>query len=108
MKYRNKLELYGSVPAESELGETTKDFKKIKDIYCNIKPSHGGTKTTGGTDLQESYTMQRIFVRKLSIKEPKIDIYFKDSTGQKYKVLDFFPNYKDNSEWEFRTRIEYE
>jgi len=108
MKYRNKLKLYGSVLAENELEEITKNFIKIKDIYCNIKPFHGGTKSVSGTDIQESYNTQRILVRKLSIKKPEIDMYFKDAAGQKYKVLDFYPNYKDNSEWEFRTRIEYE
>lgn len=108
MKYRNKLELYGSIFVENELGETTKKFDKIKDVYCEIKPFHGGVKEIGGTGIQESYTIQRIFIRKKSIKEPAIDMYFKDSLGCKYEVLDFFPNYKNNSEWEFRTRIEYE
>lgn len=108
MKYKNKLELYGSVTVENELEEITKEFRKLKDIYCEIKPFHGGIKDVGGTGIQESYTIQRIFVRKLSIKEPKIDMYFKDPKGVKYEILDFFPNYKDNSEWEFRTRINYE
>lgn len=100
--------MYGSTYIKNELDEETKEFGKIKDVYCEIKPFHGGTRSAGGTDIQESYTIQRIFVRKLSIKEPKIDMYFKDSIGCKYEVLDFFPNYKDNSEWEFRTRINYE
>lgn len=108
MKYRSRLELYGSVLVENELEEKTKEFKKLKPVYCEIKPFHGGIKNVGGTVIQESYTIQRIFVRKLSIKEPKIDMYFKDSLGNKYEVLDFFPNYKDNSEWEFRTKINYE
>lgn len=108
MKYRNRLELYGSVFVENELEETTKGFKKLKDVYCEIKPFHGGVKKVGNTDVQESYTIQRIFIRKHSIKEPKIDMYFKDSTGAKYEITDFFPNYKDNTEWEFRTRINYE
>lgn len=108
MKYRHKLELYGSVPAENELGEITKEYRKIKDVYCEIRPQHGGTFEMSNTGLQGAYTLQRIFVRKKSIKEPKIDMYFKDVQGNKYEVLDFFPNYKDNSEWEFRTRINYE
>ena len=107
MKYRNRLELYGSVLVENELGETTKRFDKIKDVYCEIKPQHGGIAEIGGTGLQGAYTIQRIFVRKKSIKEPKIDMYFKGD-GVKYEVQDFFPNYKNNSEWEFRTRINYE
>ncbi|OLS02422.1 hypothetical protein [Tissierella creatinophila] len=108
MRYRNKLELYGSSLVENELGELSKDFGKIKDVYCEIIPSHGGVKSIGGTEVEESFTMQRIFIRKKSIKEPKIDMYFKDSLGCKYEVLDFFPNYKNNAEWEFRTRINYE
>lgn len=108
MKYRNRLELYGSTFAENELDETTKAFEKLKDIYCEIKPFHGGVKDMGGTGIQESYTIQRIFVRKLSIAKPEIDMYFKDSNGIKYEVQDFFPHYKNNAEWEFRTRINYE
>lgn len=107
MKYRNRLELYGSVLVENELEEITKKFNKIKDVYCEIKPFHGGTEDVGGTGMQKSHTIQRVFVRKLSILNPEIDMYF-IGNGQKYEVLDFFPNYKDNSEWEFRTRINYE
>lgn len=109
MKYRNKLELHGSKQVKNKLGENTKEFGYIKDIYCQITPSHGGIKDMGGTGITEAYTMQRIFVRKLSIKKPEIDMYFKDKiTGVKYEVQDFFPNYKNNDEWEFRTRIDYE
>lgn len=107
MKYRNRLELWGSVFVENELGETTKKFRKIKDVYCEIKPQHGGTRTIGNTQVEESYTIQRIFIRKLSIKKPEMDMYFKDSNGWKYEVLDFFPHYQNNAEWEFRTRINY-
>lgn len=108
MEYKNKLELWGSVIAENELGENTKEYKKIKDIFCRIIPSHGGTIKKGNTELQESYTMQTILVRKLSIKTPKIDMFFKNETGEKYEIQDFFPNYKNNNEWEFKTKIVYE
>lgn len=108
MKYRNKLELYGHRLEKNELRENVKAPYKIKDVFCEIKPQHGGTKTVGNTQVEESYTIQRIFVRKLSIKEPKIDMYFKDSNGWKYEIVDFFPHYKNNAEWEFRTRINYE
>lgn len=108
MKYRNRLELYGSFYIENELGEIAKEYRKIKDVYCNIIPQHGGTFEMSDTGLQGAYTIQRIFVRKKSIKDPKIDMYFKDEQGNKYEVLDFFLNYKNNAEWEFRTRINYE
>lgn len=105
MKYKNKLSLYGSTWVENELLEQEKVFGKIKDVYCQVIPSHGGTNKIDGTEVENSYTMQTILVRKLSIKEPKIDMCFLDSTGAKYEILDFFPNYKNNSEWEFKTRI---
>lgn len=108
MKYRNRLELYGSRLVENELGEITKEFGKIKDVYCEIIPQHGGVGKLGNTQVEESYTIQRVFVRKLSIKEPEIDMHFKDSNGWKYEILDFFPHYQNNAEWEFRTRINYE
>lgn len=108
MRYPNKLALYGSYHVKDELGQTTKKYRKIKYIYCNIVPTHGGVKEIGGTQVEESYTIQRIFVRKLSIKNPKTDMYFMDSNGWKYEILDFFPHYQNNAEWEFRTRINYE
>lgn len=108
MKYRNKLQLYESKLVENELKELTKKHVYVKDVFCEIIPTHGGVRAQGGTELQEGYTIQRIFIRKKSIKEPKIDMYFKDAEGTKYKVLDFFLNYKTNAEWEFRTRIDYE
>lgn len=107
MRYRNRLSLYGSKPYENELGEISHRFDKIKDVWCEIKPRHGGTTSVGGTHVEKAHTTQRIFIRKLSIKDPKIDMYFKDRQGNKYEVLDYFPNYSNNAEWEFRTRIVY-
>lgn len=107
MKYRNKLALYESRLVENELEENAKKYIKTKDVYCEIKPQHGGVKEVGNTQVEEGYTIQRIFIRKLSIKKPKRDMYFMDSNGWKYEVLDFFPHYKNNDEWEFRTRINY-
>lgn len=111
MKYKNKLELWGSTWVENELGEKTKEFIKIKDVYCKIIPAHGNkfgnSKKVGNTELMESSNVQTILVRKLSIKEPKIDMYFKNSIG-KFEISDFFPNYKNNDEWEFLTKINYE
>lgn len=112
MKYKNKLELWGSTWVENELGEKTKEFIKIKDVYCKIIPGHGNkfgnAKKVGNTELMESSNVQTILVRKLSIKEPKIDMYFKNSIGNKFEISDFFPNYKNNDEWEFLTKINYE
>lgn len=107
MKYRNRLALYEETEGKNEIGETTHEFGKIKDIYCSIAPKHGGVRNIGGTEAEEAHTMQRIFVRKLSIEKPSITMYFLDDSGNEYEVLDYFPNYKDNSEWEFRTRINY-
>lgn len=108
MKYRNKLELWGSTWVENELGEEEKAFGKIKDVYCQVIPNHGGTKTVGGTHTEEAYTTQTIKCRKLSIKNPKIDMFFKDASGLKYEILDFYQDYKNNEFWEFKTRINYE
>lgn len=108
MKYRNKLELYISKLVENELGETSKRYVKLKDVFCEIKPQHGGIKTIGNTQVEEGYTIQRIFIRKLSIKKLERDMFFRDSNGWKYEILDFFPHYQNNAEWEIRTRINYE
>lgn len=105
MKYKNKLDLYESTFEENALGEKEKVWRYKKTVYCNIAPFHGGTSSIGGTDVKSSYTIQRITLRKFSIKAPKIDMYFLDLNGHKYEVLDFFPNYKNNDEWDFRTHI---
>lgn len=105
MQYNNKLSLYGPSFIENEIGEKEQTFVKIKDIYCKIVPNHGGESNIGSTDVKDSSTGQTILCRKLSIKNPKISMYFIDANGWKYEIIDFFPGYKDNEFWEFKTKI---
>ncbi|MCY6957956.1 hypothetical protein [Clostridium brassicae] len=107
-KLNIQLGLWGMVPFKNELDEIDVKEGKIKDIWCNIVPQHGSTSKTGETDVEKVTTIQKIKCRKLSIKNPKINMFFKDKNGLKYEFLDFYPDYKNNDFWEIKTRIIYE
>ena len=105
MELNQRLSLYGPQFIDNEIGEKEQVFSKLKEVFCKIIPSHGGESSIGNTDVKDSYTGQTIKCRKLSIKDPAISMYFTDMNGWKYEIIDFFPDYKDNSFWEFKTRV---
>ncbi|WP_099192213.1 hypothetical protein [Tepidibacter mesophilus] len=109
MKF-TKMELWGTVLVKNErLGTDDDKVEKIKDIFAElISDRKGSIRKVGGTDVTEVITTQKIKVRRLSIKEPKIDMFFKNQ-NLKYEVLEFFP-YSNNGEqyWMFNTKIVHE
>ncbi|MTI65162.1 MAG: hypothetical protein FH753_00980 [Firmicutes bacterium] len=107
-RLRNRLELWGMVEFENELDEIDREEQKIKDIYCNILPRHGEVNEFDNTNIEYVRTLQTIIVRKKSIDNPQIDMFFKDNKGKKYEVIDFFEDYKNRQFWEFKTKIVYE
>ena len=44
-RLRNKIEVWGSVECENELGEKDYYFQNIKSIWAEIKPVNGAIKT---------------------------------------------------------------
>ena len=97
------------VDNENELKETEREPDKVKDIWCQVLPNHGSVSKIGNTNVEEAVTRPKIRCRKLSLKTPKEDMFFKNSsTGEKFEILDWISDYKDNNFWEFRCKISYE
>jgi len=104
-----KIELYHMVDEINEINETTRIPVKLKDVWCKIIPNHGTSSIYGGThNVEEVKAKITIITRKLSIKNPKIDMYFLDSNGIRYNIIDFFPNYLKNDYWDFNCEVVYE
>lgn len=105
IKLNTKMQLWGMVEFENELGERDRREQKIKDLWVNASFSNTNTNMLGGTQIKSPTATQKIRVRKLEIKNPKLDMYFVDRDGFKYEILDFYPDYFNNDFWEFRTNM---
>lgn len=103
----NKMELWGMVDSENSVGEIERNPEKIKDVWCRIIPKNGKKSKFGNADIEEVTSTITIKTRKLSVKNPKIDMFFKKN-GIKYKVVDFLEDFKTNSFWEFNCEVIYE
>lgn len=88
----NRIELWGNIECENELGE--KDFKqgKIKSIWAEIKCVTGSVKTSTGevliTNMKYKFT-----IRSNAISEIKNDMFFMYK-GQRYDIDYSIPNFK--------------
>lgn len=102
-----RIELWGMTDIENEIGEVDRVGKKIKNIWCKILPQHGKRSKIGNTDLEEITLSLKIRCRKLSVKNPSIDMFFKKE-NQKYQVIDWIPDLKNNSFLEFICEVVYE
>lgn len=101
-----KLELWGMTDTVNEIGETDRTPAKIKDLWVKILPRHGGTSKVA--DIVEEVTLNVIIrCRKLSVKNPAIDMFFMQK-GIKYKVVDFIADMKNNEFMEFNCKVIYE
>lgn len=93
-KLNCKAELWGLVPFENELGEQDKKEGKIKDIYCNILPASATQK--GSSTVNETIEhSHKIMCRARSIKEPKVDMFFKYK-GLRYEFIYWDPDFNKN------------
>ena len=94
-KLNCKAELWGLVPFENELGERDKKEGKIKDIiYCNILPATATQKWS--STVNETIThSHKIMCRTLSIKAPKVDMFF-IYRGLKYNFKYWDPDFTSN------------
>nr|WP_243152600.1 head-tail adaptor protein [Clostridium sporogenes] len=92
----------------NELDETTREPGKIKDVWCKVIPISGSTSTIPNTDIELSTVTHKIRCRKLSVKEPSKDMFFKDKENNKYEVQYFQRDFKENKFIEFMTKIIYE
>lgn len=106
---RNKLDLYGKVESEDELGATKQVYQKIKTVFGNIIPANlSGSVSNGQANTLYANVTHRLKVRKLSIKNLTVDMYFKDKDGLRYDIEYFQPDYKNDDFWEIMLKIKYE
>jgi hypothetical protein len=106
-RLNKKLELWGMSDIENDLGETSMEPVKIKDIWCYIVPKHGSITEVSGAVTEESRLNLSIRCRKLSVESPSIDMFFLNGTV-KYQVLDWIEDFKGKSFYEFQCRAVYE
>jgi hypothetical protein len=108
-KLRDKVDLYGKIQAENELGEVEYSYGKIKPMFVNIIPTNlTGTIKEGQANTRYAEVTHKIKCRKLSIKDLSIDMYFIDEDGLRYDVLYFQPDYQYKEFWEIMCKIIYE
>lgn len=108
-KLKNKVDLYGKVEGENELGETEYVFGKIKPMFVNIIPANlTGSTTKSQADTEYAEVTHKIKCRKLSIKKLEIDMYFIDKDGLRYDIKYFQPDYTNSEFWEILCKIKYE
>ena len=88
----NKIEVWGSVECENELGEKDYYFQNIKSIWAEIKPVNGAIKTITG-DIIQADMKYKFTIRSNSIKGLKNDMFFKYK-GQRYDIDYSIPNFK--------------
>ena len=88
----NKIEVWGSVECENELGEKDYYFQNIKSIWAEIKPVNGTIKTITG-DIIQVDMKYKITIRSNSIRELKNNMYF-IYKGQRYNIDYSIPNFK--------------
>ncbi|MGK0467146.1 phage head completion protein [Clostridium sp.] len=94
-KLNCKVELWGLVPFENELGEWDTEKRIIKPIvYCNISPSSASQSNNSGVTeiITHNY---KITCRVKSILIPKVDMFFKFK-GLKYEFKYWNPDFKNN------------
>ena len=101
-----KIELWGMTDTRNEIGELERTPKKIKDLWAKIIPRHGSTSKVA--EIVDEVVLNVIIrCRKLSVKNPSIDMYFVQK-GLKYEVIDFIEDMKNKDFMEFNCQVIYE
>lgn len=91
-RLNNRIEVWGNVECKNELGEVDYIPKKIKSVWCEIKPSNGTVKTVTG-DIIQVDMKYKITIRSNALKELTNDMYFMYK-NQKYNIDYSIPNFK--------------
>lgn len=96
---RHRIDVYGNVKYENELGETSFKFGKVKTIWANIIPQTGSLQKQTGDTILTNVT-HKIEVRYAAGKDITKDmqIFFEDKNQKvhryeiKYTLNPFFRN----------------
>lgn len=97
-KLNNRIDVYGKLSYENELGETDFFYGKIKPVWAEITPISGSIKN-GEANTTYTDTSHKFVIRSNAINDLSNDMYF-IFKGQRYDIKYFNPNYK------YRDRIE--
>lgn len=91
-KLNSRLDVYGKIEKENELGEKDYSYGKAKTIWAEITPSGGSIKNSQG-NTSYSDISHKILIRENSITNLTNDMYFMFK-GQRYDIKYFNPNFK--------------
>lgn len=97
-KLNNRIDVYGKILYENELGEKDYTYEKIKSVWAEITPS-GASIRNGEANTIYSDISHKIVIRSNAINNLSNDMYF-IFKNQRYDIKYFNPNYK------YRDRIE--
>lgn len=104
-KLNTKMELWEMEDTVNEIGENDRQPKLVKTVWTNTGFVNTGANTRPNSDVEYATSTQKIRLRKQEVSNPKLDMYFIDTSNNKYEIIDFYPDYYNNNFWEFRTKI---
>jgi len=88
----NRIDVYGKIPFENELGEKDYNYGKIKRVWSEIIPTGGNVKSLEGNNIYAEVS-HRITIRVNSIPNLSNDMYFMYKE-QRFDIKFFQPSYK--------------
>lgn len=91
---RNRIDIYGNVKYTNELGEVSRKFMKIMDLWASVVPQTGKMQTQQAETILTNVT-HKIVVRYSAGKDITKDmqVYFRDSRFEiKYILNPYFRN----------------
>lgn len=95
-RLHNRISIYGKTESQTEFGEVTYKYEKLKTVWAEILPVQANNKeeiVTG--EAIRSRTTHKITIRKGAIKNITPDMYFMFNE-QKYEIMYFMPHYQKN------------
>ena len=101
---KNKIEVYGMISKVNSFGADSRKPEMLKKVWANIIPTSGQNREEQG-NVSEIHVSHRITVRAKALKNISPDYYFMYK-GQKYEILYWYPNYRDNNFMEIFCRLE--
>ena len=88
----NRIDVYGKIKIENELGETDYKYEKLKTIWAEIMPESGNVQSGEGK-TEYANINYKFVIRSSALSELSNDMYFVFK-GQRYDIQYFNPNYK--------------
>ena len=89
---RNRVEVYGKIEDENELGEKSYSYGVLKKIWAKIVVVNGTTQQFQGNTIRAEIT-HKIVIRSNALSEITNDMYF-IYKGLRYDIKYYDPNYK--------------